>query len=255
MRAPNPTKTSTLPALSMRRGTTALALAASLSLLSGCEGRKFDFAGTNLWQRFVLDGDGYSWTYSNENDEITDNLVTTVTGRRNVDGLDVVNFSYALVGPTAEDGTPAEPVPLFDVEWSADSVGGIQVWSYADHLTDTAVVFDEPLVFADPEMNANDTVSSQSNGVGITTTFVSLGELGNAWTTDPWDSAHLVVDDGDGDDDAGLPFAGHWWLTSSKGVNQFVPTGFTPNAEGFDPNTGDAPVGENWYLTKAVLTN
>ncbi len=224
----------------------------AIALLPGCEGRKFNFAGASLWDRFPLDGER-TWTYNNESADIDTQLQASIVGTRQSGNTQVVKIAYSEVSATADDGTVGEPELLFEIEWSTDSVNGIQVWGYADVVNQDSVTFDDPLTFAAPEMNAGESVTSSSNGIEITTTFEGLGDLGNAWTTDAWESAYLVVDDGDGDPMAGPPFAGHWWIATSWGVNQFAPSGYAPNVDGFDPAAGDTPAGENWYLSKGLF--
>lgn len=226
-------------------------LLATLLVGTGCEGRKFDFAGSSMWERFKLDGER-SWTYANESPDIQDILTVEKVDTRQSGSVDVVKLAYFLTGAAAEDGTLPEPELLYEVEWSSDSVGGVQIWSYADIVGETSVSFDDPLVFAAAEMSADESITSESNGVSITATYRGIIELGNGWTDREWSSAHIEIDDGDGDYATGLPFAGHWWIANTYGTNQFAPTGYLPNDSAFDPNS-DSPSGENWYLTEATF--
>jgi len=219
--------------------------AAALALLSaaalpGCDGRDFKFAGVSLYKYFPLDGER-EWIYANESADIGSELHVRTVGSRRAGDVSVVTLRYSTTNPDLE---------LFDVEWSSDSVDGIQIWSWTDAATGAQTVFNPPLLFADGEMTADQAVSSSGGGFNCTSTYLELVELGNAWTTDTWESAHIYFDDGDGDDMAGLPFAGHWWIASTYGTNQLVPTGYVANTFGFDPGA-DSPSGENWYLSKA----
>lgn len=91
------------------------------------------------------------------------------------------------------------------------------------HRTEAAgdeVVFDPPVVFVDCTEVAGHSVETASGGYSFTSNFQGEEACPNLWTTDEWTCIRVEVDDGDGDDMAGAPFAGTWWITKKWGTSR-----------------------------------
>jgi hypothetical protein len=124
----------------------------------------------------------------------------------------------------------ADLTELYRMEWSSESSGGVQVWSYVDsrESPDGAVLlFDPPLAVADASMEVGDQVKTTTGGYSFTSSFEGNVDCPNHWVTDAWECVHILLEDGDGDSNTGPAFAGDWYLAADWGPSRFVPTGFT----------------------------
>lgn len=176
------------------------------------------YAGNNTYEYFPLDGQR-TWTYVADTDaaspNVDYNMFVEKTGSQNRDGSDVVTLEYR---------NQATNDLLYSIDWSSDSAGGIQVWAYSVQGGES-VTFDEPVQFASYKMAVGDVAESQTNGKTFTSTLEAKDDCTNYWTENVWECLYLYVEDGDGDDNQGVPFAGTWAIAASWGATRFQPTG------------------------------
>lgn len=193
----------------------------SLSGLVGCSGENpYRSAGFTVSDYFPLDGDR-SWRYSAEDETVTTQMsVEKVPQTNTVDATEIVTLEYYDYAEGAAGDL------LYTIQWSSDSSDGVQVWGYSDEVAGTSVSYDPPVVFGRRQMVAGDTYSTETDGRTFTTTFEVVEPCPNDWRAD-WDCLKMVLDDGDGDDAAGPPFAGTWWIASSYGPSRFLTTGLS----------------------------
>lgn len=192
---------------------TTLALA-----LLGCIGSDPIYSGNKTYEYFPLDG-VRTWTYVPDIDaaspNVDYNLFVEKMGTRNVEGSTVVTLEYR------NDSTGDLK---YSIDWSSDSAGGIRIWGYAVQGGES-VTFDEPVQFADYTMVVGDSTETQTNGKTYTSTLDAKDDCTNYWTDNVWECLYFYLEDGDGDDNAGVPFAGHWAIAGSYGATRFQPTG------------------------------
>jgi len=187
----------------------------------GCGGTTYDYAGHSIYEYFPLDGER-TWTYvpedsDDEGETVWQLEVEKVFPTETQGNTEIITLEYSKEGDAL----------LFSVQWSSDSVDGVLIHGYTDEETGAAVTYDPPVVFGDYQMTKGESVTSQGDGVTFTSTFQGVESCQNYWTTDEWECLHFVLDDGDSDDEAGLPFAGEWWIANTWGTSWFMPTGYT----------------------------
>lgn len=192
-----------------------------LAGLIGCTNdNPYQTAGFTLGDYFPLDGER-TWRYTQDDQSFDWQLSvakvpqTTTVGSTEIVTLEYYEFANGSTGDL-----------LYDIQWSADSSDGILVWGYSDEVTGESVSYDPPVTFGKRQMVPGDSYSTETDGRTFTTTFNVVESCPNDWRAD-WDCLSLTVDDGDGDDSAGPPFAGDWWIAASYGPSRFIPTGYT----------------------------
>ncbi len=182
-----------------------------------CSGTSYEYGGYKTYEYMALDGNR-AWEYVNDSTDVEWKLeVTKMQPVEEIDNKLIVTLEYAK-----ED--PAEY--LYSVKWSSDSADGIQIHDWEE---DGAWVGpDEPVQLTDYQMAPGDFVESSGGGYDFTTTFTGVETCPNHWISEEntWDCLVFEIDDGDGDDLAGAPFAGTWWLAKGWGASRFVPTGY-----------------------------
>ena len=196
-----------------------------LFVMMSCGGAAYNYNGQDIHKYFPLDGDR-DWEYAQDDLSVEWALYVEMTSVAMIDNTTVATLEYQNKGGENEVGEP-----LFDIQWSSDSTDGVLIHSYTDHSTGDAVYFDTPIVFGEHQMNVGDSVTSQTNGLTITSTFTANTSCDTHWSTDTWDCLYFIVDDGG----AGLPFAGDWWIATNWGAAQLRTTGYS----------------QNWVLTEA----
>lgn len=186
--------------------------------LSACgTAPSYTYKGFEMNDYFPLDGDR-SWTYSQLQEDVTWKLrVDKVPQTVRNGSTEVVTLEYY------NDDTGDL---LYSVDWSSDGSTGIQVWGYSDELSGDSVAYDPPVQIADRQMLTGDQTVTETDGSTFTSTFQGIEDCENDWRPD-WTCAAIDVDDGDGDDTSGPPFAGQWWLATSYGASIFIPTGYS----------------------------
>lgn len=190
----------------------------SLLLLTACPANtdQYKYKGYTTEDFFPLDGTR-SWEYANEQTDLLWRMRVDKSPQVVQDGsTEIVTLEYS----NDETGDL-----LYSIAWSSDSSGGIRIWSYSDELTGDNVTYDPPINFTDATMVPGDTIESEGNGTTFVATFESFEDCDNTWATG-WECMKVVMDDGDGDDMSGPPFAGTWWIATSYGASRFIPTGY-----------------------------
>lgn len=197
-------------------------LIVSLTSLGGCGGgtNPYRSGGFSTSDYMPLDGDR-SWRYS-QDDEAVDwqMVVEKVPQTTTVDITEIVTLEYSEYA----NGSAGDL--LYSIQWSSDSSDGVLIWGYTDEVSGESVSYDPPVTFGRRQMVTGDSYTTTTGGRDFTTTFEVVESCPNNWRSD-WDCLKFVLDDGDGDDDAGPPFAGTWWMASSYGASRFIPTGYT----------------------------
>ena len=178
---------------------------------AACTGDNYNYQGTPIWDYFPLDGTERSWTYSQDDESIEYFLhVEMVTPSRTVDETEIHPLEMTRSDKKGE--------LVSTTEWSSDSRDGILIHSYAVGI-DAATAFDPPIVFADAEMAAGDTVETTNASGKFTATFVGLEDCPNHWVPgtdgDPWNCAHMKLEG------PGLGFEGDYWNAPRYGTALF----------------------------------
>ena len=195
-----------------------LIFAAIPLMFTACDnGGRYTYKGFEMDDYFPLDGDR-TWTYSQLQEDVTWKMrVEKVPQTIRNGSTEIVTLEYY------NDDTGDL---LYSVDWSSDASNGIQVWGYSDELSGDSVAYDPPVQIAERTMLTGDSVDTDTDDRTFTSTFEGIEDCENDWRAD-WTCATITIDDGDGDDMNGPPFAGQWWMATSYGASRFVPTGYT----------------------------
>lgn len=199
----------------MRATPVRLATFAPLALLLACDGGESQYGGHNVYEYYPLDKER-SWKYAMDDDSAGYILEVEKVASVDQQGVEVATLEYRKQDSDL----------LYSVDWSSSSASGVLIYGYTVQGGDT-VSFDTPVQFADYQMQAGDQVMTETNGMTFTATFQGIEECSNLWTSEVWDCAHVTLDDGDGDDMTGPPFAGDWWGAGSWNASRFQNTGWT----------------------------
>jgi hypothetical protein len=182
-----------------------------LAALTACtDGNRFNYEGQKIYDYFPLDGTERSWTYSQDDESIDYFLhVEMVQPTRTVDAIEVV---------TLETTRSDTKELVATTEWSSDSRNGVLIHSYAVG-TEPATSFDPPIVFADSDMAADETIDTETAAGTFSATFVSLEDCPNHWVpgteSEPWTCAHMNLTG------PGLGFEGDYWIAPRYGTALF----------------------------------
>lgn len=200
---------------------TVVAALTTASLLGGCAGQKFGYAGENLWERYPLDGTTREWEYVNEDTAVEYVLVVEKVSETLQGGKALVTLSYTARAADTATGESGETL-LHEVVWSTDSDDGVEIWSWTDYTADVAGVttdYSPPVIFAEREMNNGDMVDSDSAGVSFTSQYNGLQDCPNNWSGDTWECARVAITGGTGAE----PFLGEHWVAMNYGTSWFEP--------------------------------
>lgn len=183
-------------------------------LLSACDQDQFQYAGHTTYDYFALDGQR-TWKYRQDDLDIGWRMEASKSGTVTVGNTQVVTIDYGVLDPSEL---------LYSIDWSADSVGGIQVHGYSVE-DGGAVSFETPVVFAEHRMIPGDIVETTTDGLTYTAELVGVETCENDWVTDPWDCLHFNISDGV-DSESSAPFVGDWWLAADWGPSRFQPVSY-----------------------------
>jgi len=184
-------------------------LIAALSL-TGCTGSSFGYSGYNTHDYFAVDG-SRSWKYVQDDNSVEWRLEVEKSATPIVVGnTEVYNFDYGILDPAEL---------LYSIEWSTDSVDGIQIHSFAVEGGD-AVTFSTPVQVSDPQMAPGESVETETDGYVFTSSFASAETCPNDWVTTDWNCLHFTISDGT-DDASSPPFVGDWWFAADWGTSRF----------------------------------
>lgn len=188
-----------------------------LALGSGCGGgTPYTYSGFRISEYFPLDGTR-TWEYAQDDETDTSRLSVEKIPETVQDGsTEIVTLEYSEKGGDL----------LYAVDWSSESGSGVLIHGYRDERTGASVSYDPPVTFGERDMVTGDVVETETNEGTFTSTLEAKTACPNLWRDD-WECLQFTLDDGDGDDDAGPPFAGSWWIATSYGASRFIPTGYT----------------------------
>jgi hypothetical protein len=205
----------------------------TLSVLSACTGGGYTYGGYKVYDHFPLDG-YRTWDYAQGDESVEWQMaVEKDPNTSETDDYEIITLNYRVDDPETN---------LFAIDWSSDSIKGVLIHGFVDYETGDSSDFDPPLVFGEYQMVPGAEVSTETGGRTWTSTFESVEECPNHWVTtdeDTWECLKFTLDDGDGDDLSGPPFAGSWWIAPRYGTSRFIPTGYD----------------DAWVLTKATWTS
>lgn len=198
-----------------------ISVAALSLLLPSCGGSSYTYQGYRMSEQFPLDGDR-EWQYLNDSEGVEHPMrVEKIATPTMKNGAEVYTLEYY----NEETGDIVRAV-----DWSSDSVNGVQIHGYVDYTTDAEEVsFEPPIVFADDKMVAGAFVVTETGGYTFTSTLVMSEACPNHYVPDWEDCLKMVLDDGDGDDSTGALVAGEYWLVPSYGTAWFRMTPDTDN--------------------------
>ncbi len=186
------------------------------SLVLACTGTGPIYNGVQTYEYFPIEGER-TWRYAMEDDSAGYLLEVEKVDSRSENGTEVVTLEYRR-SDTMD--------LLYSTTWSSDAAGGIRVYSY-EMQGGESVTYSPPVEFAEYTMRPGDEVVTETGGMTFTSTYVGVENCPNLWVSDVWECLHFSIDDGDGDDMVGAPFAGDWWIAGSWGPSIFQPTGWT----------------------------
>lgn len=190
-----------------------LSLAAVSLLLPSCGGSSYTYTGYRMHKQFPLDGDR-EWQYLNDADDVENPMRVEKISTPTMKGNTAV---YTLEYYNEETGDIVR-----SVDWSSDSINGVQIHGYIDYeASGEEVTFDPPILFADDEMAPNASVVTETGGYTFTSTLMYSEPCPNHYVPDWEDCLKMVLDDGDGDDTTGALVAGEYWLVPSYGTAWF----------------------------------
>lgn len=187
----------------------------SLLAAAACD-NPISYSGYQMTQYFPFDGER-TWEYKNAETGVPYKIVGTL--ERNVDtsadGSDMHRIAYERACLT--DTESCTDGWIRDVLWSVDGQNGARIWGYEDEAG--AVDFDPPVVVAESQMQAGESVSVDTGGTTWTSSFEGVEECPVTWTQEWGNSClRMHVDDGDGDPAAGSPIAGDYWVITQYNV-------------------------------------
>ena len=197
--------------------------------LLGCEPSTTTYKGLSIYNYMPLDVER-SWSYTNETGEESEGESEGESEEESsswdIDVVKVaeerlVNTKIVTLEYQEDSGSGEEGTPLFRIQWSSDSIDGILIHGY-ENIGSDPVVFDPPVVVAEPQMFSEDVVDTSTGGYNFTSTFHGVEACANRWISqndEPWECAHLSISY-DGADE--LPFIGDWWTANTWGTSIFT---------------------------------
>lgn len=206
--------------------------------LTGCD-PDYRYGGYQIFDHFPLDG-SRSWEYASDDLSVPYKLDVRMSEEALTTDKYVIREFQHFNQETGD--------PLLSVQWSSDSSSGVLIHGYqvfetsggtgagtgagpgggtAPPLPATVVSYaGNPVVFGDPEMAPGESVVTEVDGYTVTSTFEAVEPCENYWVADDWQNClRIHVDDGDGDPDAGLAFAGTYWIVPRYGIAWMQLTG------------------------------
>jgi len=180
--------------------------------LTGCEA-EFGYQGYDMPDHFPLDGSKLEWEYASADTTITNELLIEKVGTAIQDDVEVVTLEHWLIGDDDSEDL------VWTVKWASDSVKGILIYGYIDHVNDNTVDFAPPIQVAEGHGITGDQVITQSGGFTWTATFERVEGCETYWVPGWADESCLVINLDDGDDTAitnGI-IVGDYWLVPRYG--------------------------------------
>ena len=191
---------------------------ATLGLI-GCSGSSTTYGGTTMSPFFPQDGDRQAEYINEDATNIAWKLVVEkITPVEMIDETEVVTWEWSRSDTGEVVGA---------VKWSSNGQTGIKIHGY-ELPGEDAVMFDTAIAFSDEDddMLSGESVVTETNGWTVTSTLVGKEDCPVNWGMDWEDCVHMTLDDGDGDDMVGLPFAGDYHLVARYGPAWMHLTGY-----------------------------
>ncbi len=111
-------------------------------VLTGCEAT-YDYQGYDMPDHFPLDGSKLEWEYSSADTTITNELLIEKVGTAAQDDVEVVTLEHWIIGDDDSEDL------VWSVKWASDSVRGVLIYGYIDHVNDNTVDFMPPIQVAE----------------------------------------------------------------------------------------------------------
>jgi hypothetical protein len=179
----------------------------------GCE-PAYNYQGYDMPDHFPLDGSKLEWEYSSTDTSVVSELRVEKVGTAIVGDVEVATLEHWVIG---EDD--AEDL-AWSVQWSSDSVKGVQIHGYTNVTNGSEVSFEPPILFAEGHGIPGDQLITQSGGFTWTATFESVEGCETYWVPGWADENCLVVNLDDGDDTpiTNSIIVGTYWLVPRYGA-------------------------------------
>ena len=188
-----------------------------LLVLAACDS-PVTYSGYQMERYFPFDGAGRTWEFESTDAAVDHRIVATLDTafETHSDGYTRI-YSVTYDRDCKEEGGACTDGWIRDVRWSADAVEGVRIWGFE---TDAGtVVYDPPIVLAEPEMLADESVETTTGGVTWTATFHGNATCPVLWTAEWEDQCiHITLDDGDGNGSAGEYLAGEYYAITQYNV-------------------------------------
>ena len=188
--------------------------------LTACTGTTPTFDGTKMSDFFPQDGDRQAEYINEDSTNIAWKLVVEkIEPVEMIDEVEVVTWEWSR-SDTGE--------VIGSVKWSSNSQDSIRIHGYEVTATGESVMFTTPIAIApdDDDMLSGESVTTTTDGWTVTSTLVGKEDCSVNWGMDWEDCVHIRLDDGDGDDMVGLPFAGDYHLVQRYGPAWMHLTGY-----------------------------
>jgi hypothetical protein len=194
-----------------------------ITLFIACDPGTVGYSGTSMSEFFPLDGSRAA-TYTNDDASVPYKLaMQKIEPTTQGENREIVVLEYS-----EDEGDTL----FFSVGWSVQAGDAVQVHNYSVG-TGELITFDPPLQITDDddamrtgESIVFDTTGSDGSAWTVTSTYVEPVPECPTLYTDKWtDCVRVTIDDGDGDDSVGLPFAGDYTLVTGYGPAYMTVTG------------------------------
>ena len=188
-----------------------------LLVLAACDS-PVTYSGYQMDRYFPFDGQGRTWEFESTDAAVDHRIVATLDTAfaTHEDGYTRI-FSVTYDKDCKADDGSCTDAWIRDVRWSSDAVEGVRIWGY--ETAAGTVSYDPPIVLADPEMLADEFVTTETGGVTWTATFLGNEVCPVIWTSEWADSCiHISLDDGDGNPATGEYLAGDYWAITQYNV-------------------------------------
>jgi hypothetical protein len=182
-----------------------------LATVMGCDDYQPGLQGLQTWEMFPFDGER-SWDYISTDGAVPYKLIA----RSSAEAAELIGgtFVYTVTYETEcleDTGDCESGVVLYSLRWSSNTTDGVRIHGY--DLGSGAEELDPPLTIALDEMLADESATTEIDGVTWTSTLMGLESCPIFLIADWDDCGHFVVEG-----DEALPIPGDWWATQGAGV-------------------------------------
>lgn len=188
---------------------------AFLLVLAACD-NPVSYSGYLMAPYFPFDGER-TWEFASTDTSLEYRLIATLDSEFEQGmGGSVSVYTVSYERKCANDAGSCTDGWVRDIRWSSNGGEGILIWGYEDGSG--SVAFDPPVMLADAEMLADQTVTTTTGGATWTSTFHGLDTCPVTWTSE-WGArcTHFDLDDGG----ANHAIAGEYWAITQYNVVAF----------------------------------